>query len=219
MTEPHFSEQQLAVILRRAAELSTAEERTYSLTEIQHIALQAGISPDLVAQAAADLPLIEAESGSRIWGASAAYHLSRRVAREATANDFAAVLSLVRQRLPEVGDARELGGTFEWRYDTGYSGVAVTIAPIAESTSIRIDARYDGRVFAFYGTAMAAAVITGLIASTFAPPHTAAVVAVGAAVPYVTLARAWWNRTAARAKARLTQLADDITDLLHHRSG
>jgi len=218
MTDSRFSEQQMAVILRRAAELSAAEERSYSLEEIQAIALQAGISPDLIAQAAADLPVIETGSGSRLWGASAAYHLSRRVPTQATSSGLAAVLSLIRQRMPEVGEARELGGSFEWRYDTGYSGVAVTLAPVGESTSIRVDGRYDGRVFAFYGGAMAAAAITGLIASSFAHPAIAAVVGAGAAVPYAALARTWWNRTAARTRAQLTNLADEIADLLRHRS-
>jgi Flp pilus assembly protein TadB len=73
-------------------------------------------------------------------------------------------------------------------------------------------------VFAFYGGAVAAAAITGLIASTFAPPEIAAVVGVGAAVPFAALARVWWNRTAARARAQLTRLADEIADLLRSRS-
>lgn len=214
MGDTQYSEQQLALILQRAAELSTADERSYSLEEIQRIAEQAGIAPELVSQAAATLPVPNAEQASALWGEASSVQLVRRIDRVVSPSEFAAALSLVRQRTAQTGDTRDVAGTMEWRYDTGYSSAAMTIAPDDRGTTVRIDGRADGRRFILNFGALAAAVLTGFVATNAASPEFSAAIAVGAAIPYFAAARAIWNRSARASQQRLKQLADEVAGLL-----
>ena len=209
-----YSEQQLALILQRAAELSATDDRRYSLDEIQRIAEQAGIAPELVAQAAAALPVPDPEQPTWLWGAPSASQLVRRVDRVVQQSEFAAALSLLRQRLGQTGDARDVGGTLEWRYDTGYSAAAVTIAPDKDGTTVRIDGRADGRQFMLPFGAIAAALFTGLVASKGMTMEMSALIAAGSAVPYLAIARLWWNRSARASREKLARVADEVAGLL-----
>lgn len=214
MGETQYSEQQLALILQRAAELSTADERSYTLEEIQRIAEQAGIAPELVSQAAASLPVPDLEQPSLLWGAASGSQVVRRVDRVVHPSEFAAALSLVRQRTGQTGDARDVAGTMEWRYDTGYSAAAITIAPDARGTTVRVDGRADGRRFILYFGALGAAVLTGFVATNATSPEFSAAIAAGAAIPYFAAARAIWNRAARASQQKLKDLADEVAGLL-----
>lgn len=213
MSEPKYSEEQLSAILRDAATRSTADDATYSLEEIQRIAEEAGIAPDLVAQAAAALPVV-VEQPTALGGAASGMQMVRRVARTATPAEVLEALSLVRQRLGHTGETRDVGGAVEWRYDSGYSGASVSILPDAHGTLIRVDGRADGRQFILYFGAVAAAVLTGFIASTTATPTFSAVSAAVAVVPYLAAARFWWNRSSRGFATKLSALADEIAQRL-----
>lgn len=218
MSEPKYSEEQLSAILRDAATRDATtrdvtDGASYSLADIQRIAEEAGIAPHLVAQAAQSLP-VAVERSTVLAGAASGMQVVRRIERSASQAEVLEALSLVRQRLSQTGETRDVGGAVEWRYDTGYSGTTVTILSDASGTMIRVDGRADGRQFILYFGAVAAAVMTGFIASTTATPTFSAVGAAIALVPYVVAARFWWNRSSRAFAETLSRLADDVAEQL-----
>lgn len=213
MTDPRFTDKEMALILRRAVELSSGEERQHSLTDIQRIASEIGIAPDVVVRAAA-LPLADAEAPSRLWGASSANHLTRVVARAATPQNLSTALAQVRARLSVIGESREIAGGMEWRYDSGFSTAAVTIMTDETTTSIDVAGRADGTQFVIHAGALAAAVLTGFIATTATTPEFSAAVALGSGIGYLGVARLWWNRIAATNQRRMRAVADEVATLL-----
>ncbi|MES3034446.1 MAG: hypothetical protein V4813_10680 [Gemmatimonadota bacterium] len=214
MGERRYSEAELAAILRDAAERSTADHTDYSLTDIQRIAGQAQIAPEHVANAAGALTVRPAEAPSPLWGEPSGIQLVRRVDNPVTAGDVVAALSLARQRLGETGTTRDVAGGSEWRYDTGYSGAAITIVPDGGATIVRVDARSDGRQFILYFGAAAVTALTGFIASSATTPTFSALAAAAALLPSLAVARTWWNRSARSARQSVTALADEIAATL-----
>ena len=213
MTDPRFTDKEMALILRRAVELSSGEERQHSLADIQRIASEIGIAPDVVVRAAA-LPLADPEQPSRLWGASSANHLTRVVARAATPQNLSTALAQVRARLAVIGESREIAGGMDWRYDSGFSTAAVTIVTDETTTSIDVAGRADGTQFVIHAGALAAAVLTGFIATTATTPEFSAAVALGSGIGYLGVARLWWNRIAAANQRRMRALADEVAALL-----
>lgn len=210
MSEPKYSEQQLSEILRDAAERSTSELPQYSLSEIQRIAEEVDIAPEHVARAAAALPVTAAERPSLLFGAASATHVVRRIDRLASTGEIMDAVTIVRRRLGQSGQARDVGGGLEWRYDSGYSNAVVSIAPDAGGTVVRVSGRADGRQFILHFGAVAAAVLTGFVANAATTPTFSAITAAVALVPFAAAARLWWNRSASAAARRLSALADDL---------
>src|SRR4051812_5379894 len=103
MTDPRtrYTDQQMALILNRAAELQAAgDERRYTLEEIQAIAQQVGIEPEQVAVAAAALPAPNGRPA--LFGAPSAYRLSRRISATSQPVDEPTVIATIRDHMPAV---------------------------------------------------------------------------------------------------------------------
>lgn len=215
MSEPRYSEQEFSEILRDAAERSTSDQPQYSLEEIQRIAEQADIAPEHVARAAAALPVTAGESPSLLFGAPSATHAVRRIDRLVSSGQIMDALTIARQRLGHSGTARDVGGGVEWRYDSGYSNAVVSIVPDANGSIVRVEGRADGRQFVLHAGALAAAVLTGFVASSATTPTFSAFTAAVAFVPLATAARLWWNRSARAAARQLSALADELAERLH----
>lgn len=213
MTDPRFTDKEMALILRRAVELSSGEERQHSLADIQRIASEIGIAPDVVVRAAA-LPLAEPEQPTRLWGASSANHLTRFVPRASTPQNLSAALAQVRARLAEIGESREIAGGMEWRYDNGFSSAAVTIVTDEATTAVDVTGRADGTQFVIHAGALAAAVFTGFVAGGAIGGEFSAPIALGAGVGYLGIARLWWNRIAAANQRRMRAVADEVAAIL-----
>jgi hypothetical protein len=215
MSEPRYSEQELSEILRDAAERSTADLPPYSLMDIQRIAEPADIAPEHVAQAAAALPFTAGERPTLLFGEASATHLVRRINRLASPGEMMDAVTILRQRLRHSGVVRDVGGGLEWRYDSGYSNAVVSIVPDANGTIVRVEGRADGRQFIVHFGAVAAAVLTGFVATTATTPTFSALTAAVALVPYAAVGRLWWNRSARAAARRLSALADELAARLH----
>ena len=215
MSEPKYSEEELQSILRDAARRDAAARADadgdrYSLTEIQQIAGQADIAPEHVEHAAAALSVAPPSAPSVLWGAPSDVQLVRKVTRRASQNEVMEALSLVRQRIGQTGETRDVAGAVEWRYNTGYSSATVSILADESGTVVRVEGRADGRQFILHFGAVAAAVLTGFIASTTATPTFSVLSAAVAMVPFVGGARWLCNQSARAMQQKLTRLADEL---------
>lgn len=125
MTERRFSEEEFALVLRRATELQTrgpgqgqAVERAEGLTldEMKAIAAEVGISPELVEQAAGAL---------RRGGVAPAdpravkFVLSASAPGRLSDEDRTRILQAIRDAALHHGEARETTGGVEWSSDRG----------------------------------------------------------------------------------------------------
>jgi hypothetical protein len=205
-----FTDQQMALILKRAAERqAVTSEPTHSLESIQDIARQVGIDPHLVAEAAraVDSP------GTRfaLLGAPSAQSMSRRLGRSTI--DRAAVLATIRDHMPLIGEMREVGEGIEWHAGAADIKTVVAVAPSADATTIRVDARHHGvKALTFLGGGLAGVMAGVASAGLWGAPG----VVVGVAIVGASLAgaRAMWNRYARRRDDRLQRLCDTLVQHL-----
>lgn len=94
--ERKFTDQQMALILKRAADRQAGDgDASHSLESIQEIAREVGIDPGVVAEVAATLDVSRAETA--LFGASSAYRSSRRIVSHASTIDHAAILAAIRE--------------------------------------------------------------------------------------------------------------------------
>lgn len=146
-----YSEQEVSLILRRAAELqidaSGAASGT-SLAELEEVAREAGLDPALVRRAASDLATATpATAPSRFYGASRRLHVERVIDGELSSDDLEALVGEVRRTFGEPGMVSTLGRTVTWsptpsmRYGNGMQGrrLFITLATRGGQTTLRAE--------------------------------------------------------------------------------
>ncbi len=210
--EEKFTDQQMALILKRAAELqSSGDEPAHSLESIQQIADQVGIDRQIVADVAATLD--QPSGGASLLGAPSGFRLSRQVART-QAIDQAAILATIRDHLPYgAGEMRPVGDGIEWHAGPADNKTVVAIAPGPDQTTLRIDARQHGVKALAYIGGVSAGLLVGVVSIGLwhAPGAAVAAAAIGSSFAG---ARALWNRHADRRRKRFQRLLDVLGDQL-----
>ncbi len=203
-----YTDQQMALILRRAAEQQAAAgEATHSLESIQAIARQVGIDPALVADAALNL-----DAGGRarhLLGEPSAHRISRRLRLAPGPIDSAAVVATIRDHVPLVGEMRQVGDSIEWHAGQADNQIFVAVSPGTAGPALRIDARQHGlKALAYLGAGITGGLATLLSVAFWSAPG-AAVGAAALGASFVG-ARALWNRHARRRNERLRVLSDAL---------
>jgi hypothetical protein len=212
-----FTDDELALIIRRAALLQAASpEGRHSLAEIQAIAAEVGIPPELVTQAAADL----ASRSRRPWVSRLLFGPSSRLTLAASAGSpaspaaFPGLLELLRAHVGSVGQARQIGQALEWRTACQNSDLTVTVASGVDRTTLQVDLDTRGWHRLPYILAAVAGGYAGLIASETQGPLVVGGVIVGTLVPAWLLARGIWHRLARHFRARAAALRDALVAYL-----
>lgn len=113
-----YSDQEVSLILRRAAELQVDQPGAASgtsLADLEEIAREAGLDPALVRRAASDLATAApAAAPSRFLGAATRVHVERVVDGELSGDDLEALVDEVRRTFGEPGIVSALGRTVTW---------------------------------------------------------------------------------------------------------
>jgi hypothetical protein len=134
-------------------------------------------------------------------------------------SDYPELLSIIRRVTRDPGKPSDLAGALEWRSSTGYSSLAVTIAPGKDEAVIRVEGEFGGQKMVSYLIAGAATGLATLAALGSGNPVVAAGVAGGVGLLSVTGARLLWGRLARRAEERVSQLRDALAAGLGKRAG
>ena len=225
MTDPRYTDEQMAVILRRAAELQArGEDAVHRLQDIQRAAGEAGIDPALVARAAAELagalPSTRGPLDGDLFGASRRIVIDRWVEGPTAAATSPQVLAAIREHAPELGEVKQIGDGIEWRCSTGYSEWIVVVSPSGRGVRVHVAGSFEGRHFMLNFGALVVGVGSGLGAMSIAPILAASIsVGVGALAGAALVARELWNRSARHERKRLERLADATAAALQAPDG
>lgn len=113
-----YSDQEVSLILRRAAELQVEAPGAASgtsLADLEEIAREAGLDPALVRRAASDLATAAPVAvPSRFLGAATKLHVERVIDGELSSDDMEALVDEVRRTFGEPGIVSALGRTVTW---------------------------------------------------------------------------------------------------------
>jgi hypothetical protein len=136
---PRYSEREMALILKRAAELqegAEGESTPVSLNQIQEIAAEAGIGPAYVSEAAAELERPMPQVG---WlGAPTRFHDERKLDATLSRTAVGELVDAARSALGLHGEVQEVLDTVEWRARSPLGLTIVTVSPREGKTRIAV---------------------------------------------------------------------------------
>lgn len=226
MTDQHFTDQEMALILKRAAELQERADgrgATRSLGEVAEIAAEVGIDRTFVDEAIAELRQPLARAG---WlGAPTRFHEERTVPGAVTPDEIGDLLDRVRSELGLHGEVHQVFDGVEWRARAPLGATILTIGPRGHNTRIALTTERADQA----GLVIAASLGVGglcalggvVIAMNVADNALVASAIVAASGLFGTLAsvRAMWRGVAARWRQRTRNIVADLAEILTTRRG
>lgn len=216
---PRYSEQEMALILKRAAELQEGADGRgshLSLSEIQAIAAEAGISPSYVSEAAAELQHPQPRGG---WlGAPTRFHEQRTVNASLSPTAVGEIVDCARQELGLHGETSQVLDTIEWKGQSALGWTFITLAPRAGGTRIAITAsRGDQAVLVGMG-AVGIGILSGLgglavaLSVADSPVIASAIIAGSGIAGTLASARLLWRGVAARWRRRTREIIEALAE-------
>lgn len=216
--ERTYTDQDVARILQRAAELDTSVEsvplvKGLGLSELQEIAQAAGFDPALVARAVAELDRTPSHSSHPFFGRAPASRQTRVVPGALSREAIGELIAVVDEHVPAQGSVGEALGLVRWSVSDRSLSRQVAIKPSVQETLIRVEERYSDAVRGIlhglptayglvFGMAIGLNAIGGLL------PGAMVSVALGAAG--WGLGRSIWNALLRRSRRRVDVLADAL---------
>lgn len=220
VSESLYTEEELALILKRAAELQEGgaqpSNARYTLAEIQEIAAGAGIAASDVAAVAAGLRDNRERSAHPLLGAPWRFRCDEMIDGEVSDDVVGELIDLARRELGVQGRVTEALGTVEWNGRDAFGSTHVTVTRRAGRTMIGVlSARTDavavagvlgvtGAVVASVGLGIALAT-AGLVA-----PLAAVAGTIGATGSSWLSTRITWRLYARRYAERATGLSASL---------
>ena len=217
--ERRYTEEDLALILNRAAELQEGVPSSaprYTLADIQEIAAGAGIAPTHVASVAATLGDARTHRGG-VWGAPDRTRVEESIEGEVADDVVAELFDLARRELGLQGVVTEALGTLEWKGQSSLGWNYVTVARRGGRTTIAVmTTRTDalaatvsvGGVGAVFG---AIGIGAALVAATSVAGPIALLTGLAAGTSGAWFGvRATWRRIARRSAERTSVLLSTL---------
>lgn len=217
MTDPserRFTEEEVALVLRRAAELDGSAAPTAGLTlaEIRRIAEEAGIHPELVERAASMLNHQRRGPADRVFGGPSVYFAERDLPGELPRASFGDVAEIIRRVLGDTGQMTEVLDTLEWKSVGEPTVMTVTVRPHKGRTGVRVSANRGVSGMLVYVLTGTGGLVAGAITGAILEPGLAgglAIMGSAAGAAFVT-ARTIWTRATARFTERFERLVDAL---------
>jgi ribosomal protein L13E len=170
MTDPdpgpvrRYDEAEIARILERATELqrhprSRPGGHGLTLSELEEVAVEAGIDPAVVRRAALELDSRTAPAGpwTRVLGGATAIVLERTLRGEIGAEDFGLLVEVMQRGAGTHGQPGIVGRTLTWTTDTPTRSrsLQITVASRRGETHIHIEERLQQLAGQLFGGVMA----------------------------------------------------------------
>lgn len=233
VADRRYSEKEVSRLLRRAAELQRSSPTSpnpsgLSLRELEEIALEAGIDPAALRQAATELDVRHPAAGTAatLLGAPLKLVLERTLPFEAPESAFETLIPHIQIASTTPGQASQIGRTFTWQAQAREATLALqviitvrrgeTLIRIEESRGTFAGALYGGGLGGTAGIAMAAAAITGKVAGSVLLATGVPALLVGGAYAAFRAIFAAKHRSRQRI---LSDLLEKMTEELTHAAG
>jgi hypothetical protein len=219
MTERRFTDQDVAVILRRAVDLDQetgqdARGRGLTLEELQDIAVEVGVDPAMVTRAVAELGTRSPLGNLSLLGDPPVRRGVRAVPGTAEEDTLRELMRIVDREMPVQGAISEALGSVRWHSGTRFLSRQVSIEPSDAETIIRVEERFEDRVRAmmqlipsFYGGMLG--FVIGMEQLGGAAPGIALGLAGGVGV--FAVAGRVWKWVSRRSRTRVEELADQLS--------
>ena len=232
-----YSEKEIALALRRAAELQaqaelgTGAQGGASREEIERIGKEVGIDPQHVAQALAELGQIQVDLDHRTqsaWlGAPPEYTVERIVPAQLTPETWQTLVGILNSEFRESIAGMVSGGlhSWQWKHELGF--VNFTAFQTPEGLRLKLVLRIDeGLIAGIVPTVVAWFAIASLLFSNdslrpWLSILFSAVALVGMTLAFRAAAGSWWRkdqRRTARLIDELTRAVTSQTTLTHQTS-
>jgi len=151
MTERRFTDKEVALVLRRAADLekrspsaSGSSAPGLTLSELKEIASEAGIDPDLVGRAVAEMEGPEGlEPTSIVIGPGTVRREVRAINGELSKEELAELMRLVDSEVDDQGTVVEALGAVRWTGKGRFLSTQVSLEPGGGETLLRVEERYN----------------------------------------------------------------------------
>lgn len=222
MSERRFTDKEVSLILRRASDLenrgsSTAlsSGRGLTLSALKEIAAEAGIDPDLVGRAVAEMESSKGlKTGSTLLGPGTVRREVRATSGEMATEKLAKLIRVVDEEVSDQGTIQEALGQIRWTSQGRILSTQVSLEPGEGETLIRVEERYhDALRGMLYGIPSGYGLVFGLIGALegfnlgFAP---------GAALTLASFAAGWglggsiWRTISSRSRKRVQRLTEKL---------
>jgi hypothetical protein len=224
--ERKFSEEEVALIIKRATELQQTEQveqepsRALSLSQVEQIAKEAGIDPLLVRRAAQGIDRPSTANRPSLWvGAPTRLVFERVVDGEIPVDAFEALVNELRRTFGDNGVPSVLGRTLAWtstatggrRHSRGRQ-IDVSVTSRGGVTTIRVEEELRNVAGALFGGLVGGGgggttgITMGIGMGVLHSPELAALLWVAVAGGFYTLARAIFGSIAVKRERQLAEL-------------
>lgn len=229
--ERKFNEEEVALIIKRAAELQQTEQTeqetssALSLTEVEEIAREAGIDPKLIRRAAVGLDQPAQTNRPSPWlGAPTRIVFERVVDGEIPVEEFEPLIAEIRRTFGDNGLPSVLGRSLAWSSGIGgrrrSSGRHVDVSVVTRGgiTTIRVEEELRNLAGALFGGLVGGGgggttgISMGIGMGVFHSAPIAALLWVTVAGGFYTLARTIFGRMSAAREHELQGLIDRLEE-------
>ncbi len=219
----HFSDEEFALVLRKALELQDGGPRSslpsegLSLEDMKSVAREVGLDPALVDRAVSLLPDHRLSKAERILGGPTRYRLECSGSRVLSKEDLARAIDVIRRETQHHGKVTsELDGV-TWQKVGEATEFHVSLSPRDGGTEVRLSVGRDtAALLTWFFSVAGGMMLAGITGGVLDPDTVAgglAIAGTGLAAG-LTLARTLWTRSsrAVRTKADrlMTALAREI---------
>lgn len=219
MTERRFTDQDVALILRRAVDLDResgreSRGRGLSLEDLREIAVEVGVDPAMVSRAAEELGTRSVGRSLSLMGDPVVRRGVRAVPGTADEETLRELMRIVDREMPAQGTVTEALGTVRWNSGGRFLSRQVSIEPTVKETLIRVEERFEQRARTLvHAIPSSYAGFLGFIVGLEQLGGRAPGIALGlfSAAAAFAIAGQVWNRVSRNSRARVEALADELS--------
>ena len=223
-SDRRFTDQEVALVLQRAAEIeerrsTSASGRGLTLGELRDIAREVGLSPDVIDEAVAAVRTGGRPRGGSLLGASLSNKVVRGVPGRLDEDDLQRLIGVIEDRVDATGTVTEALGTVRWtsigrghKFDRT---TQVSLTAADRETQIQVVQRYPSGLRAIlHGLPTAwGAMIGGAIAASAAViPVVGIGIGLGGAALGLGIGRSVWQALARKSAREVERVAGELTE-------
>jgi len=151
MSDRRFTDREVALVLRRAAELDKASPgggtgRGLSVEELREIAAEVGIEPSLVTRAVEELESRGGLEPLALLGPPAVRRETRAVPAELTREQLKELIRIMDRAIPSQGTVTEALDSVRWNSSNRTKSTLVAVEPGDGETTLRVEEGYADHI-------------------------------------------------------------------------